>query len=61
MRKKHMTFLLSLCAVGNWALVTALMPAAYSKYFYVDYLLGYFLLFAGLAMLLSGKREKIYE
>ncbi len=60
-RRRTMTFLLSLCAVGNWALVTALMPAAYSKYFYVDYLLGYFLLFVGLALLLSGKREKIYE
>lgn len=60
-RRRYMTLLLSLCAVGNWALVTALMPAAYAKYFYVDYLLGYFLLFVGLALLLSGKKEKLYE
>ncbi|MBR4308003.1 MAG: hypothetical protein IKT58_00255 [Oscillospiraceae bacterium] len=61
LRKKYVTLLLSLCAVGNWALVTALMPAAYAKYFYVDYLLGYFFLFVGLAMLLSGKRKNCYE
>ncbi len=61
LRKRFVTMLLSLCGLGNWALVTALMPAAYAKYFYVDYLLGYFLLFLGLACLLSRRKEQIYE
>lgn len=61
LRKRWMTLALSFCALCNWALVTALMPAAYAKYFYVDYLMGWFLLFVGLSCLLSRRKEQIYD
>ena len=61
LRKRWMTLALSFCALCNWALVTALMPAAYAKYFYVDYLMGWFLLFVGLSCLLGRRREQIYD
>lgn len=44
-RRKWMTFFLTSGVLGNWAIVVLLMPAAYTKYFYVIYLMGYFLLF----------------
>lgn len=56
LRKKWMTFWLCGCALTHWALVTLLMPAAFAKYFYVDYLLGYFLLLMGLIWLISRRR-----
>ena len=61
LRRRPMTLTLSFCALCNWALVTVLMPAAYAKYFYVDYLIGWFLLFVGLSSLLGGKKEQIYD
>ena len=59
-RKRWMTFWLAGGAVCNWAMVTALMPAAYAKYFYVTYLMGYFLLFMGICQLLTGKKKARY-
>ena len=55
-----LTFWLTGGAIGNWLLVVTLMPAAYAKYFYVDYLLGYFLLFMGLCQLLSNAKKEFY-
>lgn len=56
--KKWLPFWLTGGAICNWAMVTALMPAAYAKYFYVTYLLGYFLLFAGICHLITGKKNQ---
>ena len=60
LRKRWLTFWLAGGAIGNWALVLVLMPAAYAKYFYVTYLLGYFLLFMGFCQLISGKKNAFY-
>lgn len=60
LRKRWLTFWLAGGALCNWAMVTALMPAAYAKYFYVTYLLGYFLLFMGICQLISGKKKAFY-
>lgn len=60
LRRRWLTFWLAGGALGNWAMVTVLMPAAYAKYFYVTYLLGYFLLFMGICQLISGKKKGIY-
>ena len=56
-KKYWLTFWLAGGAFGSWVLVTGLMPAAYAKYFYVSYLLGYFLLFMGICQLLSKKKD----
>lgn len=60
LRKRWLTFWLTGGALCNWAMVTVLMPAAYAKYFYVTYLLGYFLLFMGICQLISGKKKAFY-
>lgn len=54
-RRKWLLFWITGCGAANWVLVTALMPAAYAKYFYVNYLMGYFLLLVGLCFLLRRK------
>lgn len=58
LRRKWLVFWLSGGALANWTIVFLLMPAAYSKYFYVDYLLGYFFALAGLCFLLRRRHEK---
>ena len=60
LRKRWLTFWLAGGAIGNWVIVLALMPAAYAKYFYVTYLLGYFLLCMGICQLLTGKKKAHY-
>lgn len=56
-RRRGTVFWLSLCGVANWVLVFLLMPAAYAKYFYVDFLLGWFFLFVGLCALLERRHH----
>ncbi len=59
LRRKWLVFWLSGGALANWVIVFLLMPAAYPKYFYVDYLLGYFFALAGLCFLVRrGRHEK---
>lgn len=57
-RKRWLEFFLTAGVLGNWAIVVLLMPAAYVKYFYVIYLVGYFLLFFKLICWLSQRRGK---
>lgn len=57
-RRNWLVFWLTGCGLANWVIVTVFMPAAYAKYFYVDYLMGYFLLFAGLCCLLARWRRR---
>ena len=51
---------LGLCLAGlcNFGIVFLLMPAAYAKYFYATYLLGYFLLLCGGIDVLFGRKDK---
>jgi len=56
-RRNWLTFWLSGGGVCNLVMVVMLMPAAFAKYFYPVYLLGYFLLLFGLCSLIAGKRE----
>lgn len=56
-RRKWLPFWLTGGAICNWAMVTVLMPAAYAKYFYVTYLLGYFLLLVGICQLIGRKKR----
>ena len=57
LRRKWPVFWLSGGAMVNWLLVFLLMPAAYPKYFYVNYLLGYFFALMGLCFLFGRKRN----
>lgn len=57
-KRKWLLFWLSGGALANWAVVVALMPAAYPKYFYVDYLLGFFFALAGLCFLMGRNRNE---
>lgn len=59
-RKKWLTFWLCGAGICNFGIVLALMPAAYAKYFYADYLLGYFLLLVGLIWLINGRKGDAY-
>lgn len=51
---------LGLCLAGlcNFGIVLLLMPAAYAKYFYATYLLGYFLLLCGGIDCLFGRKDR---
>ena len=53
-----------LCGLCNWLLVFFTKPAAYPKYFYVDYLLGLFFLSTAVCFVLynlrSGKHERTH-
>ena len=53
---------LGLCLAGlcNFGIVFLLMPAAYAKYFYATYLLGYFLLLCGGIDRIFGRKDKAY-
>ena len=51
-------FWLSGCGVGNWLLVALLMPAAFFKYFYATWLMGWFLTLAVLILLLARQRGR---
>ncbi len=57
-KRRWLLFWLSSGGLANLGLVVALMPAAFEKYFYVDYLMGYFFLFVGLCFLLSRERRR---
>ena len=57
-RRKWLLFWITGCGIANWVLVTVLKPAAFAKYYYVDYLMGYFLLLLGICWLLAGRRKK---
>ncbi len=46
LRRRWLVFWITGGGIANWLLVFLLMPAAYAKYFYVDYLMGYFFLLA---------------
>lgn len=55
--RKWLAFWICCCGIANWCLVFLLMPAAYAKYFYVDYLIGYFFLLVTFCFLLQKVRK----
>lgn len=57
-RRKWLVFWVTGGSIANWILVTVLKPAAFAKYYYVNYLIGYFLLLAGICWLISRRRRK---
>ncbi len=56
--RKWLVFWIAGCGIAHWTIVTALMPAAFAKYYYVNYLMGYFLLLAGVIFMLSRWRNR---
>ena len=58
LRRKWLIFWLTGCGIANWVIVTLLKPATYVKYYYVDYLMGYFLLLAGICWMVKYWRDR---
>ena len=59
LRRRWLVFWFCCGGLANWLLVFLLMPAAFAKYFYVDYLMGWFLLLSQLCELL-GKKTRLF-
>ena len=59
LRRRWLVFWFCCGGLANWVLVYLLMPAAYAKYFYVDYLMGWFLLLCQLCELL-GRKTRLF-
>lgn len=55
LRRRWLVFWLAGGGLANFAIVFLLMPAAYVKYFYVDFLLGWFFLLVGVIALLRRR------
>lgn len=58
-KRRILPLVLCLCGLCNFGIVLLLMPAAYAKYFYATYLLGYFLLLGGGIDWISGRKERL--
>lgn len=57
LRRRWLVFWFCCGGLANWVLVFLLMPAAFAKYFYVDYLMGWFLLLCLLCEL-TGRKNR---
>lgn len=57
-RRHWLLFWITACGLANWGLVTLLKPATFAKYYYVDYLMGYFLLLGTLCWLLARRGRR---